>query len=83
MWRLAEGEAEGGEAFRWEAGKLVRLRDGRRGDIATLVSPAFQPLWEAIYPRLSVGDRLLVRAETTREGGGMDWRLSLEVEHAG
>lgn len=82
LWRLATGEPGGGEAFRWE-GELVRLRDGRKGELATLVSPAFQPLWEAIYPRLSPGARLRARAESLREDGGMEWRLTLEVAGGG
>lgn len=81
LWRLSKGEPEGGEEFRWQ-NELVRLRDGRRGELTTLISPTFQPLWEVVYPRLSPGERLWARAERVQRNGELEWELMLEVEGA-
>ena len=82
LWRLAPGGPAAGETYRWE-GELVRVRDGRRGDYTSLISPALEPLWEAIYPQLFPGEELTAAVVQSRPAGGVEWRLSLEVRRGG
>jgi hypothetical protein len=73
LWRLGPPPQAAGEEFEFQmqGEEVVRERDGQRFPLSEVpgeLDPAFRPLWEAVAPELSEGDRLILATETTRQG---------------